>query len=283
MTISLSDVAIEQFPDMFTNVYQAMDKMLPPTVQNQRGVVGDAWHASVVGQFSLDDRGAYQSDIPPSDVSHTDVVGTFLNKIKNLPTDAFQQGEVKANERQNLARLSAYAVARQEDQIIIDQMATDPLVTKTVADGGVNLTVEKIREAAELLDEDEVPFDNRTFIAHVSQKRSLLSQTETTSSDFMTVKTLVEGQIDTFYGFKFLWFGNREEGGIPLAGNIRTCFAYHFDSLMASYGDIMNFNNPDIEVVWDHRSQSHLVIPKLRMGAKVILGEGIVKVNCDES
>jgi hypothetical protein len=283
MTISLSAVAIEQFPDMFTNVYQAINKMLPPTIQNQRGIIGDAWHASVVGQFTLDDRGAYQSDIPPSDVPHNDVVGTFQNKIKNLPTDAFQQGEVKANERQNLAKISAYAVSRQEDQIIIDQMASDGLVTKSVPDGGVNLTVDKIREAARLLDLDEVPPENRTFIAHVNQKDSLLSQTETTSADYNTVRTLVTGQIDTFYGFKFLWFGNRQEGGIPLAGDIRTCFAYHYDAMIASYGDIMNFSNPDIEVVWDHRSQSHLVIPKLRMGAKVVLGDGIVKVDCNEA
>ena len=46
---------------------------------------------------------------------------------------------------------------------------------------------------------------------------------------------------------------------------------------------IYNKQNPDVEIVWDHRSQSHLVIPKLRMGSKVILGEGIVKIECNES
>jgi len=283
MTISLSNVAVEQFADMFTNEYQAIKQMLPPTVMNKRGVVGDAWHASVVGQFKLEDRGAFQSDIPPADVSYTDVIGTFLNKTRNLPTDIFQQGEVKADDRANLARISAFALARMEDQIIIDQWATDPLVTKTVPAAGVNLTVEKIRDAAEQLDRDEVPPEDRFFAANVSQKRSLLSATETTNANFNTVRTLVAGDIDTFYGFKFLWFGNRLEGGIPITGDIRTCFAYQMRSSIAAYGVIMTAANPGVAIDWDPRSQSWLVIPKLRMGAKVILGEGIVKVDCDES
>lgn len=283
MTISLSNVAIEQFPDQFTNVYQAINKMLPPSVLNLRGVIGDAWHTSVVGQFQLEDRGAYQSDIPPADVSYTDVIGGFFNKIRSLPTDIFQQGEVRANDRANLAKISAYAIARGEDQVIINQWKADALITKTVPAGGVNLTVEKLREAARLLDEDEIPPQDRFLAAHVSQKQSLLSETETTNANFNTVRALVQGEIDTFYGFKFLWFGNRIEGGIPKTGDIRTCFAYHMDSTVAAYGKIMNFANPSVAIEWDARSQVNLVVPKLRMGAKVVKGEGIVKVECDES
>lgn len=283
MTISLSDVAVEQFADQFTNEYQAAVKMLPPSIMNKRGVIGKAWHTSVVDEFKMDPRGGFQTDLPPADVPHTDIVGTFLDFAKNLPTDIFQQGEVIADERSNLARISAWALARMEDQVIIDSWATDASITKVVADGGVNLTVEKLRDAARLLDQDEVPQGERFIAANVSQKQSLLEETETTSSDFNTVKALVNGQIDTFYGFKFFWFGDRLEGGIPKTGDIRTCFAYHMRSTMAAYGVISTAANPGVAIDWDARSQSHLVIPKLRMGAKVVLARGIVKINCDES
>lgn len=282
MTISLSDVAVEQFADQFTNEYQAATKMLPPSIMNKRGVIGKAWHTSVVDEFAMQPRGAFQSDLPPQDVAHTDIIGTFLDFATNLPTDIFQQGEVIADERANLARISAWSLARMEDQVIIDSWATDASITKVVPEGNINLTVEKLREAARLLDEDEVPPHDRFLAAHVSQKQSLLEETETTSHDFNTVRALVHGQIDTFYGFKFLWFGDRIEGGIPKTGNIRTCFAYQMRSTMAAYGMISTAANPGVAIDWDPRSQSHLVIPKLRMGSKVILPKGIVKVECNE-
>lgn len=283
MPLSLSNVAVEQFPDIFTKEYAQMEKKLPPTIINDRGVVGDVYHASVISPFSLQDRGAFQTDIAPIDVDFEDVAGVFKNKITNVPTDIFQQGEVKANARRQLAQQAAESIARMEDQIIIDQFDTDPKVTQLVADGGTNLTVEKIREAARRLDINNIPATDRYFVAHYNQKFSLLGQTETTSSDFNTVKTLVEGSIDSFYGFKFIWFGDNPEGGMPLAGNIRTCFAYHTRAAMAAYGVFDGFSNPGVHTPFDDRSVSWRVIPMLRMGAKVVLGEGIVKVNCDES
>lgn len=72
--------------------------------------------------------------------------------------------------------------------------------------GGNNLlNVTKLREAAANLDNGEVEGE-RYFIAGVSDKKNLLSATETTSSDYNTVKALVNGQIDEFLGFKFVWF-----------------------------------------------------------------------------
>lgn len=282
MTISLDNVAVEQFTDQFTNAYQAVRSMLPTTVQNRRGLIGKAWHASVAKQFKLDDRGAPQSVIPPSDVEYVDVLGTFKDLTKRLPTDIFQQAQVQADERANLARQSAWAIARSEDQVIIDALNASA-TTKTIADGGLNLTVEKLREAGELLDEDEVPPSDRFFVAHVSQKKALLEQTEATSADFNTVRSLVRGDIDTFYGFKFIWIGNRTEGGIPKTGNIRTAFAYHMDSTIAAYALIMKLSNPGIRISFNEEALSHQVVPFLRMGAKSVLDEGIVKVNCDES
>ena len=283
MTQNLSEVAVQQFTDQFTNVYQATEKKLPGTILTKMGLIGESWHASVVDEIVLDDRGAFKSDIPPSSVNYEDVLGHFLNKTKNLPTDIFQQGEVRADDQANLARQSASSIARMEDQIIINQFATDAKVIKNISANSSNLTVEKIRQAAASLDRDEVPSSDRYFIGHITQKESLLGETEVTSSDYNSVRTLVNGQVDTFYGFTFIWFGNRKEGGIPLSGNIRTCFAYHKYCAEAGYGVISRSANPGVTIEWDVRSQSHLVIPKLRMGAKVILGNGITKVLCDES
>jgi hypothetical protein len=67
------------------------------------------------------------------------------------------------------------------------------------------MTVEKLRQAKEIFDANEVAdFYTRYVAIDSAGLRQLLSETETTSSDFNTVKALVNGQLDTFMGFKFI-------------------------------------------------------------------------------
>lgn len=67
------------------------------------------------------------------------------------------------------------------------------------------LNVDKLRQAAYLLDANDVPEEGRHFATHPAGKHQLLSQTETTSSDYAAVKALVKGEINSFYGFEFHW------------------------------------------------------------------------------
>ncbi len=282
MAISLQNVAVEQFSIQFENEYQANKGQIPMSVMNVRGVVGDVYHAKLAGEIIMHDRGAFQSDIPPSDVTYNDIQLTFKNKTALVPSDIFEQAEVNASERQNLARSSAMSIARQEDQIVID----DGLVAgfgNTVAAVGTNLNVNKMREAQAILNRNNVPMNDRFATIHANSLQALLGETEVTSSDFNTVKALVQGEIDTFLGFKFIILGNRTEGGLPVAANIRDTFFYQKSALMAAYGVLDQGGNPGVTIDWDPRSQSYLVIPKLRMGSKTIQGDGIVKVLCDEA
>jgi hypothetical protein len=73
--------------------------------------------------------------------------------------------------------------------------------------GGTNvgLTVEKLREARRLLKAANVDMTDPMHIAMTAkQKDNLLGTTQVTSSDYNTVKALVQGDVDTFMGFKFL-------------------------------------------------------------------------------
>jgi len=55
--------------------------------------------------------------------------------------------------------------------------------------------------------------------------------TEVTSSDFNTVKALVQGEIDSFLGFKFT-VSNR----LAKSGNDRTCIAFAQDGITLAIG-----------------------------------------------
>lgn len=77
--------------------------------------------------------------------------------------------------------------------------------SQKILQGGTGLTIDKLREAAEILDLSDVDPDEPRFIGYTPRQRTnLLATTEVTSSDFNVVKALVEGKIDTFMGFKFI-------------------------------------------------------------------------------
>jgi hypothetical protein len=66
------------------------------------------------------------------------------------------------------------------------------------------LTIGKLRQAQYILDTAEVDEeDTRTCFFSAKQRQDLLRTTEVTSSDYATVKALVEGRVDSFMGFKF--------------------------------------------------------------------------------
>lgn len=117
---------------------------------------------------------------------------------------------------------ASWAVGRKIDDIIIRNIfaaaatgkegtgtATFPAANQIAVNFGAavntGLTVEKLREARRLLRSFEVPEDEPMFIGVTAkQMDDLLGTTEVTSSDFNTVKALVQGDVDTFMGFKFV-------------------------------------------------------------------------------
>jgi hypothetical protein len=71
--------------------------------------------------------------------------------------------------------------------------------------GGTGLTVAKLRAAKKLLDEAEVDeMFERFIVVQSAQIDDLLGDTNVTSSDFNTVKALVQGEIDQYMGFRFI-------------------------------------------------------------------------------
>lgn len=113
----------------------------------------------------------------------------------------------------------AYALGRAMDSLIISaalgtaktgengttNTAFDT-ANQQIAAGAAGLTIAKLREAKKILMENEVDVEmDPLYIAvTAAQMDDLLGTTEVTSSDYNTVKALVQGQVDSFMGFKFI-------------------------------------------------------------------------------
>ena len=111
------------------------------------------------------------------------------------------------------AQAGAWAMNRAYDNIIIAALggnSTDgdgtsvalPSSQKLSSSGG--LTLEGVIAAKELLDANEVDPDNRFMVVNSKAMSDMLGTTEVSSSDFNSVKALVQGSFDTWLGFRWI-------------------------------------------------------------------------------
>ena len=277
MTWSLSNVATQQFSDDFINKLTQTKPKLMGSVRTVRGVRGDSYVWKVAGNTEMIPRGAFQSKIPASDIDYSKVTTTFDNWVLKLPTDIFEQAEVNADERSNLAGKHAQAIAHRQDQIIIDSLdaSTTALV---IAAGGTNFTLDKLREANRFAQKNNWPEMGRHLAIHANNLYALLNEERVTNSDYAAVKALVNGEINSFLGFTFHVFGDLETGGLPLSTNTRTCFAWVADG--AGYAESLA---PEVTVDYDRPNRTYESVSSFRAGGSPLLPECVIKINCDET
>jgi hypothetical protein len=247
--------AISQIPQYFTTEFTSnWEHLLQQKVSKLREFVSVE---SVRGkEKTFNQMAAVQMTRITSRASDTNIQDVTLAKrwLRPYPYehatlfdewDAEYLGEVSLPQSETVAN-HAMAYMRTCDQTIIDaalgnaytgetgvnptalpagqKVAVDYVETGSTANSG--LTIAKLRQAAFLLNDAEVDdSDPRVLVVSAKQIQDLLRTTEVTSADFNSVKALVQGDIDTFLGFKF-----RRVASSLLPYNsstgVRTCFAY---------------------------------------------------------
>jgi hypothetical protein len=280
MSISLSNAFVTLFDAEVKQAYQGK-AMLVGAVRQRRGVEGSTVKFPKVGRGVATPR-VGQTDVTPLNVGFSNVTLTLEDWIAAEYSDIFSQVKVNFDERSELVQVLGNAIGRRQDQLILAALAasgTSLTVSNDVGGTDTNMNVAKLRQAKGLMDKNNVPPTDRGIIIHSNGLQSLLAETAVTSSDFNTVKALVNGELDTFLGFKFHVIGDRTEGGLAIDGSLdRTCFAFHKDAI--GYGEGIA---PKTEINYIPEKTSFLVASMLSAGATVIDAEGIVSIVARES
>jgi len=280
MSISLSNAFVTLFDAEVKQAYQGK-AMLVPAVRQRRGVEGSTVKFPKVGRGVATVR-VPQTDVTPLNVGFSTVTLTLADYNAAEYSDIFSQAKVNFDERQELVQVVAGAMGRRQDQMILDALAnsgTSLTVANSVGGATTNMNIAKLREAKRLLDKGNVPPDGRHIIIHANGLANLLSETSVTSSDFNSVKALVQGEINTYLGFTFHVLGDRSEGGLAIDGSLdRTCFAFHKDAI--GYGEGIAMRT---EINYIPEKTSWLVNEVFSAGAVAIDAEGIVSITCRES
>ena len=280
MSVSLSNAFVTLFDAEVKQAYQGK-AMLVPAVRQRRGVEGSIVKFPKVGKGVATIR-VPQTDVTPLNVAFSTVTCTLADYNAAEYSDIFSQAKVNFDERQELVQVVAGAMGRRQDQMSLDALAassTSLTVSNDIGGTDSNLNVAKLREAKRLLDKNNVPPEGRHIIIHGNGLASLLSETSVTSSDFNSVKALVQGDINSFLGFTFHTLGDRSEGGLVIDGSLdRSCFAFH--QMAVGYGEGIGMRT---EINYIAEKTSWLVNEVFSAGAIAIDDEGIVKITCRET
>lgn len=280
MAINLSTAFVTLFDAEVKQAYQAQ-AVLRGAVRVRSGVEGSTYKFPKIGKGVAQVR-IPQSDVSPLNVTYAQVTAALQDYIAAEYSDIFMQAKVNFDERRELVQVVSNAIGRRQDQLILDALSAASgtgTVTNDIGGTDTNLNVAKLRDAKKSLDAKNVPMDNRHIIIHANGLASLLGETAVTSSDFNTVKALVQGDINTFLGFTFHVLGDRDEGGLPKDNSLdRTVYAFHRDAIGLAEGIA-----PKTEINYIPEKTSFLVASMFSAGAVAIDAEGIVKITCRES
>lgn len=279
MAINLSTAFVTLFDAEVKQAYQGT-AVLRPAVRVRSGVEGSTYKFPKIGKGVAQVR-VPQTDVTPLNVTYGQVTATLSDYIAAEYSDIFSQAKVNFDERSELVKVVANAIGRRQDQILIDALvasSTSNTVASSIGGANTNLNLDKLIAAKKALDAKNVPMDNRHIVIHANNLAGMLGETEVTSSDFNTVKALVQGEVDTFLGFKFHVIGDRDEGGLPLSSGDRKVYAFHRDAIGMAEGIA-----PKTEINYIPEKTSFLVTSLFSAGAVAIDAEGIVEITCDEN
>ena len=158
---------------------------------------------------------------------------------------------------------------------------------------GIGLNVRTLRAVRKKFKANEAGDSDIYFAFNSDQEDSLLGETEVTSSDYAAVKALVQGDVDTFMGFKFIrterlsvtsasTTANKDDGSVgagtvTVAAGSDRCFAWQKEGLLLAIGQDMKSS---IDVL-PTKHFSTQVYCSMGIGATRLEEEKVVEVICN--
>jgi hypothetical protein len=230
---------IETFSSEVYLQSQQKNSRLLPICNMESGVIGEQMWLDTLEKFSdLTERTTrYDSTTLsyPNWVRRVLTTGTYNEAI---PIERIDPKRMLVDPQSKYIIQIAREIARKRDAVIAtaalgsvtkyykdtsgDQQTSAATITNIVdSDGAEGLTIDKLIETKETMDENEVDDMDRFIVVSAKQISDLLQTTQVTSADYNSVRALVSGEVNTFLGFNFIRYEGLATGG----STYRRCFA----------------------------------------------------------
>ena len=247
MSSQITTAFVEQYSANIQMLSQQMGSLLRDAVRVE-SIVGKDAYFDQIGKVTAILKTSRHSDTPQIDTPHSRRRCSLADYEFADLIDQQDKVRLLIDPTSSYAKAAAYAMGRAMDDVIIagalgtsntgvsggTAVALPAGNITAVGTGGANtMNIAKLALAKAKLDLGDVdPSIKRHIIVSPTEIQDLLNNTTVTSSDFNTVKALVQGEIDSFMGFKF-HVSNRLVDNA--AGNTQ-CIAFAEDGILLGIG-----------------------------------------------
>jgi len=247
MSSQITTAFVEQYSANIQMLSQQMGSLLRDAVRNE-SVTGKDAYFDQIGKVTAVLKTSRHSDTPQIDTPHSRRRVSLADYEFADLIDQQDKVRLLIDPTSSYAKAAAYAMGRAMDDVIIAAALGSantgvsggtavPLPAGNivaVGTGGANtMNIAKLAAAKNILDSGDVdPSIKRHIIVSPTEIQDLLNNTTVTSSDFNTVKALVQGEIDSFMGFKFHVSNRLVDNG---AANTQ-CIAFAEDGILLGVG-----------------------------------------------
>jgi len=247
MSSQITTAFVEQYSANIQMLSQQMGSLLRDAVRNE-SVTGKDAYFDQIGKVTAQLKVSRHSDTPQIDTPHSRRRVSLADYEFADLIDQQDKVRLLIDPTSSYAKAAAYAMGRAMDDVIIAAAlgtantgvsggTAVPLPASNivaVGTGGANtMNIAKLAAAKQILDAGDVdPSIKRHIIVSPTEIQDLLNNTTVTSSDFNTVKALVQGEIDSFMGFKFHVSNRLVDNG---ASNTQ-CIAFAEDGILLGVG-----------------------------------------------
>ena len=286
MSTQITTAFVEQYKSNVFHLAQQKGSRLRSAVKTET-VTGKSHFFERIGSTAAQLRTSRHSDTPRVDTPHSRRKVTMNDYDWADLIDQEDKVRMLISPQSEYAQAGAFAMGRAMDDAIIAAATGNALggvaggssialpAGQKVVHGSAGLSVAKLISAKEILDAAETnPDEAKYLVCAASQISDLLAITSITSSDFNSVKALVQGQIDSFMGFKFI---RTERLGTDANGN-RQVLAFNQSALGLAVGS-------DISTKISERADKNYatqVFLSMTIGATRVEDEKMVEIACTE-
>jgi len=246
MSSQITTAFVEQYSANIQMLSQQMGSLLRDAVRNE-SVTGKDAYFDQIGKVTAILKTSRHSDTPQIDTPHSRRRVSLADYEFADLIDQQDKVRLLIDPTSSYAKAAAYAMGRAMDDVIIAaalgsantgvsggtavSLPAGNIVAAAL--GGTGMNIEKLASAKNILDSGDVdPSIKRHIIVSPTEIQDLLNNTTVTSSDFNTVKALVQGEIDSFMGFKFHVSNRLVDNG---ASNTQ-CIAFAEDGILLGVG-----------------------------------------------
>ena len=246
MSSQITTAFVEQYSANIQMLSQQMGSLLRDAVRNE-SVVGKDAYFDQIGKVTAILKTSRHSDTPQIDTPHSRRRVSLADYEFADLIDQQDKVRLLIDPTSSYAKAAAYAMGRAMDDVIIAAALGSantgvsggtavalPAGNIVAANtGGTGMNIAKLAAAKNILDSGDVdPSIKRHIVVSPAEIADLLNNTTVTSSDFNTIKALVQGEIDSFMGFKFHVSNRLVDNG---AANTQ-CIAFAEDGILLGIG-----------------------------------------------